>query len=329
MTDRRSFLKEMTALTSALILPQFDLLGNPIKKTDKWGELLPTRKFGKTGSEVTMLGLGGAHVGRSDEKVAQAIIEKAMEKGVRFFDNAESYQGGRAEQYYGRFLVPKYRDEVFIMTKSTGKNLKIAREHFEGSLQRMKLDYLDLWQIHSIRSPKDVDDRIANGVLDFALEMQAKGKVRHIGFTGHTRFQAHKHMLESQNVLETCQMPINMFDPNYKSFINNVLPILTDQDYGVIAMKTLSNGGFFGGTTFFEKDVAPRIIPNKATVKEALHFVWSLPVSVLVSGVDSVDMLEENIQYAQSFAGMTEDERSDLIARVQDFDGGKVEYYKA
>ena len=328
MKDRRSFLKNVTALTSALMLPQFDLSGKSIAARDKWGELLPQRSFGKTGIAVTMLGVGGAHIGRSTEKVAQEIIEKAMEGGVRFFDNAESYQSGRAEEYYGKFLVPKYREEAYIMTKSTGKTRKIAQEHMEGSLRRMKCDYIDLWQIHSIRNPKDVEDRIANGVLDLALEAKAAGKVKHIGFTGHNMYEAHQRMLEMTDELETCQMPINLFDPNYKSFINNVLPTLVEQNYGVIAMKTLSNGGFFGGTSHFNHGKEARIVPQYVSIQEALHFVWSLPVSVIVTGAHDGDMLQEKIDLAKSFVAIDEDTRTNLIARVKDFDGSKVEYYK-
>ncbi|MDH3651635.1 MAG: aldo/keto reductase, partial [Saprospiraceae bacterium] len=273
MKDRRTFLKSIAALTSGLMVPQMDASGTSIIRRDPWGELLPQRKLGKTGQEVTMLGVGGSHVGRSDERTAQEIIEKAMEGGVRFFDNAESYQNGRAERYYGQFLVPKYREVAFIMSKSTGADRKTAQEHLEGSLRRMKVDYIDLWQIHSVRTPKDVDSRIENGLLDLALEAKASGKVKHIGFTGHTSYKAHLRMLEQTDVLETCQMPINMFDPNYKSFIRNVLPRLVEENVGVIAMKTLSNGGFFGGTSHFLHGKEPKIIPNKASIKEALHFV--------------------------------------------------------
>ncbi|MDH3247020.1 MAG: aldo/keto reductase [Saprospiraceae bacterium] len=329
MKDRRTFLKKIAAVTSGLMIPQIDVTGKPIIRRDKWGELLPLRKLGKTGEEVTMLGVGGAHVGRSDERTAQEIIEKAMEGGVRFFDNAESYQNGRAERYYGKFLVPKYRENVFIMTKSTGADRETAQSHMEGSLRRMNVDYIDLWQIHSVRTPQDVDNRIENGLLDLALEAKTSGKVRHVGFTGHTSYQAHLRMLEQTDVLETCQMPINMFDPNYKSFIRNVLPQLIEKNVGVIAMKTLSNGGFFGGTTHYQNGGEPKIIPDKATIEEALHFVWSLPVSVLVTGAEDAEMLQEKIDLAKSFVGMDEEQRLDLIDRVAGFDGSKVEYYKS
>lgn len=120
-----------------------------------------------------------------------------------------------------------------------------------------------------------------------------------------------------------------MFDPNYKSFILNVLPTLAEKEMGVIAMKTLSNGGFFGGDGHFRPGDNPKIVPEKASIQEALHFVWSLPVSVIVTGAESGAMLQEKIDLARSFVAMDESQREELIARVSDFDGSKVEFYKA
>lgn len=172
------------------MIPKMSLKGQFQNRSDRWGQLLPLRKFGQTGQAVTMLGVGGSHVGHSGEKLAQEIIETAMAGGVRFFDNAESYQDGRAERYYGKFLVPKYREEVYIMTKSTGTTKAVVQEHLEGSRKRMNLDVIDLFQIHSLKSEQDVDDRIENEVLDFVLEMQDMGVIRHIGFTGHRDYRA-------------------------------------------------------------------------------------------------------------------------------------------
>lgn len=323
MTDRRDFFKSLAALTAGMMLPN-----DALAQRDKFGKLLPLRKFGNTGQDVTMLGIGGAHIGIADEKTAQEIIEKAIHGGVRFFDNAESYNSGRAERYYGKFLTPKYREVSYIMTKSTARNAKTMQRHLEASLKNMKTDYIDLYQIHAISSPSDVDNRIENAVLDFVLKAKGKGQIRHVGFTGHSSYKAHLRMLERTDELQTCQMPINMFDPNYKSFILNVLPKLVKRDMGVIAMKTLSNGGFFGGTTHFNHGPNPRIVPKFASIKEALHFVWSLPVSVIVTGAESADMLQEKIDLVHSFYGMKEKEREALIAKVAHFDRNLVEYYK-
>ena len=328
MGDRREFLKYLAALTAGIMLPIKGSDGKILTLQDRLGELLPLRKLGSTGENVTMLGVGGAHIGLVGEKMAQAIIEKALQEGVRFFDNAESYSGGHAERYYGQFLTPKYRDVAFIMTKTTARDAATARKHLEGSLSRMKTDYVDLWQIHAVSSPEDVDERIKNGVLDMVLEAKESGKAKYIGFTGHSDFNAHAHMLEQTNDLQTCQFPINIYDPNYKSFIRNVLPQAVDMNLGVIAMKTLANGGFFGGTRHYEGGPNPRIVPGTASIREALHFVWSLPVSVALTGAHTPEMLQEKIDLAKSFTQMDEANRLALIDRVSGFDGRKVEFYK-
>ncbi|NND34585.1 MAG: aldo/keto reductase [Saprospiraceae bacterium] len=328
--NRRSFLKTLATATTGLMVVTTDIHGLPINNQDRLGDLLPLRKLGKTGVDVTMLGVGGAHIGKSDEKTAQAILEAALEGGVRFFDNAESYNKGGAEEKYGKYLVPKYRDVAFIMTKSTAKDGKLAQQHLEDSLRRMKTDYVDLWQIHAVTSPKDVDDRIANGVLEVARKAKESGKARFIGFTGHSDFHAHQRMLERTDILETCQMPINCFDPSYKSFINNVLPTLVDRNMGILAMKSLSNGGFFGGTRHFNGGDNPKLVPEILTVEEALHFVWSLPVSVLITGPDHAQMMKDKITVAKNFKQMQEDDRLALLDRVSKagYDGKLVEFYK-
>ncbi|MEM7369522.1 MAG: aldo/keto reductase [Bacteroidota bacterium] len=331
MSNRRSFLKTLAAMTAGMMVPYEQIKGTLATPSDRLGDLLPLRAFGSTGIDVTMLGIGGGHIGRSDDKLAQAMIEAALEGGIRFFDNAEMYSRGGAEIKFGKFLVPKYRDVSFIMTKTTARDGKTALEHLEGSLKRMKTDYVDLWQIHSIMTPDDVDGRIRDGVLEVVRKAKESGKVKYIGFTGHNDFHAHQRMLEKTDILETCQMPINCFDPNYKSFINNVLPTLVERKMAIIAMKTLGNGGFFGGTRHFHGGENPRIVPKVVSVKEALHFAWSLPVSTVVTGPDDVAMLQEKIELAKSFKQMQESDRLALVERVGNagFEGEKVEFYKA
>ncbi len=323
MSYRREFLKSLAALTAGTLLPY-----DSTSQSDRLGKLLPLRKLGKTGEQVTMLGIGGAHVGRSTERTAQSIIEKALECGIRFFDNAESYNGGRAERYYGKFLSPKYRDVAYIMTKTTARSARAAQSHLEQSLRYLNTDYIDLYQIHAITNPGDVDRRIENKVLDVVLKAQQDGKVRHVGFTGHSSYKAHLRMLEKTDQLQTCQMPMNLYDPNYKSFIRNVLPKLIDGNLGIIAMKTLANGGFFGGTTHFNHGPNPKIVPEYSSIEKALHFVWSLPVSTIVTGAESAEMVQEKVEIALAFNGMKEEERQELIDTVAHFDGNKVEYYK-
>lgn len=328
--DRRSFLHGLAGLTSGLMLTGADLASGPQSASDRLGELLPRRTLGRTGEAVTMLGVGGFHIGRMDDRDAQATIEAALEGGVRFFDSAESYQGGGSERTLGRFLTPKYRDVVFLMTKTTARDAETARRHLEGSLRRLDTDYLDLWQVHSISSPNDVDRRIENGVVEVARKAREEGKVRHLGFTGHRTPRAHAHMLEVADFYETVQMPINIADPTpeEKSFILNVLPEAVDRNVGVLAMKTLSNGGFFGGRRHGEHGPHERIVPQRASIEEALHFAWSLPVSVLITGPDDVDQMKQKIALARSFQGMSEEERADLIDRAAEV-AEAVEFYKA
>ena len=331
MSDRRTVLKALGVLTTSILVPYKGINGIFSPPKDRMGELLPLRHLGNTGEQVTMLGVGGAHIARVEEKVAEAQIELAIEGGIRFFDTAHMYGNGLSEERYAKFLVSKYRDISFIMTKTTAQTGKEALVELETSLKRLNVDYVDLWQVHAISNPQDVDDRIKDDVLEVFEKAKASGKCRHIGFTGHADFNAHKRMLEKTDIFETCQMPINCFDPTYKSFLNNVLPTLLERKMGILAMKTLSNGGFFGGKTHFQKGDNPKLIPNVISVREAIHFVWSLPVSTLITGADDVEMLQEKIDLARSFKKMNENDRMALIERISNtsLEGEKVEFYKA
>lgn len=321
--DRRRFLERLAGLTSSLLLAPSDLPDWNATPRDRLGEVLPQRKLGATGEAVTMLGAGGSHIGQMSERDAQATIEAALEGGVRFFDTAESYQDGGSERYYGRFLTPKYRDEVFLMTKTNSFSAEEARRDLEESLQRLDTDYLDLWQFHSVDSPDGVDSRLDSGVYDVIRQAKEEGKARHIGFTGHVRPSAHQRVLERLDDVETCQMPINVADPSYNSFIETVMPTLVERDIGVLAMKTLAGGRFFEGES------GDRVIPDRVSLQEALHFVWSLPVSTLISGPGSVEEMKEKIELARSFEDMTEADRTQIIQKVADLAGSETEYYKA
>ena len=185
MIDRRAFLKSLAGLTTGILLSSACAEGDEENSTnDRLGALLPTRRFGRTGEAVTMLGVGGWHIGDMTEAEAQKTIETALEGGVRFFDTAEGYQTGGSESRLGKLLVPKYRDDVFLMTKTRARDANEAWEHLEGSLSRLNTDRLDLWQVHAVRNPADVDERIENGVLDVMIEAKETGKTRYIGFTG-------------------------------------------------------------------------------------------------------------------------------------------------
>lgn len=334
--DRKTFLTTLAAgMTGAVAGGGGNLKsGRPAVVRDALGEVLPLRELGRTGERVTLLGIGGYHLGWTTERDAQEILEAALEGGIRFFDSAESYQAGESERRYGKFLTPRYREHVFLMTKTQARDAKTAREHLEGSLRRMKTDTLDLWQIHAISDPRDVDGRLEAGVLEVLLQAKAEGKARFIGFTGHSNPEAHLRILErteGSDPFDTCQMPVNVIDPSYHSFIEQVTPVLQKRRIGLLAMKTLADGRFFG-----TKPMGDRVlwrtddpaVPTRLSIRDALHFAWSLPVSVLITGAENASLVREKVDLAKTFSGMSADDRKALVARVADLADGKVEYYK-
>lgn len=330
MTDRRNFFKTLAGLTAGITLT-----GSAFGKqtdSDRLGEVLPKRKLGRTGEYVTMLGTGGYHVGWTTERDAQEVIEASLEGGVRFFDTAESYAKGVSEERYGKYLTPKYRDLIFLMTKTTGPDAKTVQEHLEGSLRRLKVDQIDLYQVHSIRTPDDVNSRIENGILEVLLKAKEQGKIKYLGFTGHQNPFAHTRMLEQtaeSNIFDAVLMPVNVLDQSYFSFTKNVLPIALERDMGVLAIKSLADGRFFAKKEQANWNSVDPIIPNYMTIKEAMHFVWSLPVTVLISGNENATFMREKITLARSFSKLSEGEKLALINKVSNLAlTGKIEYYK-
>ena len=326
MMDRRHFLKSLAGLTAGILWSPHAF---GAKATDRFGALLPTRILGRTNEAVTMLGVGGWHIGRMEEREAEKTIEVALQGGVRFFDSAESYQSGGSESRLGRLLVPKYRDVVYLMTKTAAQDAEGARKHLEDALRRLNTDHLDLWQVHNLTSAEDVDKRNEAGIMDVMVEAKESGKTRHIGFTGHTRPSALLRVLEETDVFDTCQLPINVADPSYESFIEGTLPKLMERKVGVLAMKTLANGGFFGGDRHGEHGDNPKLVPKYVTIPEAIHFVWSLPVSVLITGPDNSKQMQEKIDLAKSFTMMGEEARQALVVKASELAGKGVEFYKA
>lgn len=317
-TSRRTFLR---AASAAAILSPTLLRGG----SDKLGALLPQRVLGKTGEKVTAFGLGGHHVGvAKDPKTAEALIERAMERGVRFFDNAVEYQAGLSETYYGRFLTPKYRDHVFLTTKSAQRTAEGVRKEFEDSLRRLKTDHLDLWQMHHFVSVEDVKERIANGVVEVFLEMRERKKARFIGFTGHSSQEAHccflDHCKSKGYQMDTCLMPMNLVDPHYDSFVINVLPKLIEQGIAPLAMKTMVFGKIFNR--------AKELDPDVITVKNLHEYVYSLPVSCMLSGCETVAQIDENTAILENFKSMDDERRARLVASAKAISGPDLEFYK-
>ncbi len=330
MADRRSFLKSMAGITAGLSLPVSSFAEE--SSHDRLGEVLPKRKLGRTGEFVTMLGTGGYHIGWTTERDAQEVIEAALEGGVRFFDTAESYSQGVSEERYGKYLTPKYRDLIFLMSKSTGKDAQTVQKHLEGTLRRLKVDQLDLYQVHSVQTPEDVDNRISNGVLDVLLKAKEQGKIKYLGFTGHQNPFAHTRMLErtaESDIFDTVLMPVNVLDQTYFSFTKNVMPKALDRNMGILSIKSLADGRFFAKKEQANWKSDDPIIPNYLSIKEAMHFVWSLPVTVLISGNENATFMREKIALARSFTKLSEENKTALIDKVREIAlTGKVEYFK-
>ena len=330
MSNRRFFLKSLAALTAGICAP-IDLKAGHSGE-DRLGKLLPLRQLGRTGDYVTMLGVGGYHVGWTTERDAQEVIEAALEGGVRFFDTAVSYGPFISEERYGKFLTPKHRDIVYLMTKSHAREAKDMQQHLDDSLRRMKTDYIDLWQIHALGTPQDADNRIANGILEVLIKAKESGKVRHLGFTGHQNPFGLERMLEQtteSKLFDAIQMPVNVCDESYFSFTKLLMPELMNRGIAVLAMKTLADGRFFSRKAEANWTTDDPLIPNHLSMKEALYYAWSLPISVLITGAENATYMREKIELARNFAKMDEDQRLALVERVREIAStGQLEYYK-
>lgn len=337
METRRQFIRKASAAAAGMGLMMEWASAAPV--SDKLGELLPQRQLIRNGEKVTAFNLGGYHLGLSPvPSDAERMIERAMELGVRFYDNARRYNDGRSEEYMGRFLTPKYRDHIFLMTKAPAKTGDGVRKQLEESLKALNTDHLDLWQIHAIRDQKDVDDRINAGVLDVFLEAKEKKLTRYIGFTGHVNPATHLYFLEFLEKrglrLDTCQMPLNVCDPSFESFEKHVLPRLLELEYGVIAMKTMAGGSMMGGridTTpdnIKTKDIPDVVGVTDLTLANLHQYVYSLPVSSLCSGCRFTYELDENVSVLKNLRNLSDADKAKLVEIAKPYAGQVVENYK-
>lgn len=284
-------------------------------------DALPTRRLGATGLELPILALGGSHVGEAgSEAAARRLIDAAYEEGIRFFDTAESYQSGTSERWLGAALKDR-RNAVHLMTKTYApreRSAESARRHLEGSLERLQTDHLDLWQLHSIQSPEDVDRAFApGGAMEFILEAKAKGLVRYVGVTGHVTPAAHRRALEywDRGVgFDAMQFPVNPIDYHQRSFQRELLPEVVRRSIGVIAMKTSADGAL--------------LREGLCTIAECLGYVWSLPVDVAVVGMQRPELVRANARLAREFRPMTPEEMDTLQARLRAQARLALEWYK-
>jgi len=281
-------------------------------------EGLPQRPFGKTGVRVSILGLGGFHIGTiRDDAESIRFIRRAIDMGVTFLDNAWEYHNGRSEELVGRALQDGYRAKVFLMTKHHGRDKKTAMQHLEDSLRRLRTDVIDLWQFHEVVYEKDPEMIFAKdgGGIEAAVEAKRQGKVRFIGFTGHKDPAIHLEMLKHDYPWDASQMPVNVLDAQFKSFQKNVLPVMRERGIGAIAMKTMASGYI--------------LKTGQVKPEEALRFVWSQPIDTIVSGMNSLEVLEANVRLARQYAPMPEAEQAALLARTKEVAAeGKFEPFK-
>ncbi len=337
MLSRRELIQRFAALSAVTLLPASTHAQPAAESSDALGRLLPTRALGRTGERTTMLGLGGSHFIQGSERDSQALAEATIEQGIRFIDSAVMYGRGESESRLGRLLfnVGDQRRHLYIMSKTKATDAKRTQQDIDDSRRRMGVDTIDLYQIHAIQDASDVDRRLDNGVLDTLVSARDKGHIRHIGFTGHSSPLAHVRMLERLQQmgveLDACQMPINVVDPQYASFIERVLPTLVERGYAVLAMKTLAFGQFFGRVTAWAnrpEQTPRRLVPDTLSLEEAFGFVWSLPVSSLISGMTNPQELRENAELCRRFAPLEEPARVALLTRVADAGGIGMEFYK-
>ena len=283
---------------------------------------LPTRPLGKTGVNVSILCLGGWHIGAvKDQSEAIKIMHAALDEGLTFFDNAWDYHDGGSEEVMGKALaMDGKRQKCFLMTKNCARDGKGTRQHLEDSLRRLKTDHLDLWQFHEINYDNDPDWIVEKGALTEAMKAQKEGKVRFIGFTGHKSPHIHLKMLPKHR-WDTVQMPINVCDPHYRSFIRQVVPEANKLGIGCIGMKSLGGGDSHKGRLVVEK---------VCTAAEARTFSLSQDIAALVVGIDSMEVLKQDLAVARGFKPLSEAEQAKLLERVKPVAGdGRHERFKS
>jgi aryl-alcohol dehydrogenase-like predicted oxidoreductase len=269
---------------------------------------IPLRPLGTTGVSVSMLCLGGAHLGSPPEDEAIRLVHAAIDNGITFMDNAWEYNDNESERRMGVALSQDgYRDKVFLMTKNCAHDRTAANSmvKLEESLRRLRTDHLDLWQIHEVTFPDDPDRIFApGGAAEAMLKAKEEGKVRFIGFTGHKSPAIFRRMLSYGFPWDTLQMPVSVLDANFNSFQTEILPIAQEQGIGVIGMKSLAAGHIFD-------DPAIDI-----TAEEAIRYALSQPIASLCTGIDSMAILEQNLGIARDFVPMTAEEQAAAVDKV-------------
>jgi predicted aldo/keto reductase-like oxidoreductase len=278
---------------------------------------IPTRILGKTGVRVTVLCVGGYHIGKpSNLELGVRIIRTAIDEGINFLDNAWCYNDGESERIMGHALQDGYREKVFLMTKNHGRDAATFRRQLDESLERLQTDHIDLLQFHEIIHDGEPDRIFSEGAIEAAIQAREEGKIRFIGFTGHRWPHLFKQTLAKDFEWDTVQMPTNLLDYHYRSFTKEILPILVERGIGTIGMKSL------GGT-------GTRILKAGISAQEAISYALSLPIHTLVSGMDSLEVLVQNLEIVRDWRPLTDEEQNQLLERVAPLAiNGRLEHYK-
>jgi uncharacterized protein len=311
--DRREFLKTAAASTIVSTVA--------IKGAFGAADSFPYRNLGRSGEKVSLIGLGGYHIGKqSDEQESIRIIRTALDNGVNFLDNCWDYNGGVSEVRMGKALRDGYRQKAFLMTKIDGQTKKAAEQQLDESLRRLQTDHVDLLQFHEVIRETD-PARIfgEGGGMEAALAAKKQGKIRYIGFTGHKSPDIHLKMLETgfshEFTFDAVQMPLNVMDAHYNSFEQKVLPVLVEHKIGVLGMKPM------GDAIILRSEAASPV--------ECLHYAMNLPTSVVITGCDSLAILQQALDAARSFQPMSRDDVTQLLSRTASAAAkGDFELYK-
>ena len=307
--------REFIGMTAASLLVAGKLSGDT-----KLTNGIPYRTLGRTGEKVSLIGLGGYHLGtQSDPEESIRIIRTGIDAGINFLDNCWDYNGGESEVRMGKALRDGYRQKAFLMTKIDGRNKAAATAQLNESLRRLQTDRIDLLQFHEVIRDSDPDRLFAEGAMEVVQEAQKAGKVRFIGFTGHKSPDIHLKMLATASRqgfrFDAVQMPLNVMDAHFNSFEKKVLPILTREGVGVLGMKSMGDKVILRSKT--------------ATAIECLQYAMNLPTSVVITGCDSVAILQQALNAARSFQPMDSSQVAALLAKTaKAAEAGQFELYK-
>jgi aryl-alcohol dehydrogenase-like predicted oxidoreductase len=300
---RREFVK--LAVATSVVVGAGPQIWAAEKKSD-----MPYRLLGRTGEKVSVIGLGGAHIGwQRDEQESIRLIRTALDRGISFLDNCWDYNGGQSEIRMGKALRDGYRDKAFLMSKIDGRTEESATKQIDESLKRLQTNHVDLMQFHEIIRTEDPDRIFApGGGMEAMLAAKKAGKVRYVGFTGHKDPSIHLRMLQvaadHKFHFDAVQMPLNVMDVHFRSFEHQVLPVLLKEGIGVLGMKSLGFGAILQSKT--------------VTAIECLHYAMNLPTSTVITGMERMEILDQALEAARTFKPMTPEQVAALLARTAD-----------